>query len=95
MPASVLAPVSRPTSALAPVSTGAPASHTPDEATRALAALLEERGEFGRSLALWESIVRDNPNDVIAGKKVRDLAARVATGKVYAARKANRAGGRA
>jgi tRNA A-37 threonylcarbamoyl transferase component Bud32/tetratricopeptide (TPR) repeat protein len=66
-----------------------------DAATRALAELLEDRGEFGRALALWEGVVRENPNDGAAGKKVRDLAARVATGKVYAARKAKRAGGRA
>lgn len=64
-----------------------------DGATRALASLLEDRGEIGRSLALWESVAQNHPNDSMASKKVRDLAARVATGKVYAARKSNRAGG--
>ena len=64
-------------------------------ATRALAELLEDRGEMARALTLWETVARDNPDDPYAGKKVRNLAASVATGKVYAARKANRAGGRA
>jgi serine/threonine protein kinase len=69
------------------------ANHDHDRATRALAGLLEDRGEIARSLALWENVARNHPNDSTAGKKVRDLSARVATGKVYAARKSNRAGG--
>jgi serine/threonine protein kinase len=66
-----------------------------DGATRALAQLLEDRGDVARALALWEAVAHNNPNDGVAGRKVRDLAARVATGKVYAARKAKRAEGRA
>lgn len=60
---------------------------------RALASLLEDQGENIRALEIWEAVAADNPLDGEAARKVRDLAASVATGKFYAARKARRSRG--
>jgi serine/threonine protein kinase len=60
---------------------------------RSLADVLEEQGENVRALELWEAVAAADPLDGDAGRKVRDLAASVATGKFYAARKSRRSRG--
>lgn len=64
-----------------------------DRVTRALAGVLEDQGENIRALELWEAVAAENPLDGEATRKVRDLAACVATGKFYAARKSRRSRG--
>ena len=68
------------------------AAHPDDSVVmRALAEVLEEQGDVCKALEWWETIARAEPRDSMAGRKVRDLAAIVATGTYYAARKAQRA----
>jgi tetratricopeptide (TPR) repeat protein len=61
--------------------------------TRTLGALMEDQGENIRALELWEAVAKNNPLDGDAKRKVRDLAASVATGKYYAASKSRRSRG--
>jgi serine/threonine protein kinase len=51
---------------------------------RALAGVMEERGDVQQALALWEAVARACPDDADLARKVRDLAARVTTGKYRA-----------
>jgi hypothetical protein len=54
---------------------------------RDLAEVLEQRRELPRALALWEWLAENHPADGEAHRKVRDLSASIATGKVSAGRK--------
>ena len=61
-----------------------------DGLCRALAGMLEEHGDTQRALGLWESIAEQSPSDLIANRKVRDLAASETTGRFRASRTGKR-----
>jgi tetratricopeptide (TPR) repeat protein len=70
------------------------AAHPEDEAVmRSLAGLYENVGKIEQALALWEAIARNNPHQSDPARKVRNLAARVTSGKYRAAHQSKRAGG--